>query len=73
LLTVRSHEDIAALKQRALSSSGIVLDSVGIVGGKSLCFGTDEGQQLGEIPLADLRRAHEGFFPALMGADAVLA
>jgi len=25
------------------------------------------------IPLADLRRAHEGFFPALMGADAALA
>jgi len=25
------------------------------------------------IPLADLRAAHEGFFPALMGADAALA
>jgi len=25
------------------------------------------------IPLADLRRAHEGFFPTLMGADAALA
>ena len=26
-----------------------------------------------EVPLADLRAAHEGFFPALMGADAALA
>ncbi|WP_419828120.1 phosphoribosylformylglycinamidine synthase subunit PurL [Sphingomonas sp.] len=25
------------------------------------------------IPLAELRRAHEGFFPAMMGADAALA
>jgi len=25
------------------------------------------------IPLADLRAAHEGFFPNLMGADAALA
>jgi len=25
------------------------------------------------IPLADLRAAHEGFFPRLMGADAALA
>ena len=36
---------------------------IGVVGGDSI---------LG-IPLADLRAAHEGFFPALMGADAALA
>jgi phosphoribosylformylglycinamidine synthase len=39
--------------------------------------GKTEGSVLridqGEIPLADLRAAHEGFFPRLMGADAALA
>jgi phosphoribosylformylglycinamidine synthase len=29
--------------------------------------------QIFALPLADLRRAHEGFFPTLMGADAALA
>ncbi|MDB5738260.1 MAG: purL, partial [Sphingomonas bacterium] len=40
-------------------------------------IGTTGGDALvltgASIPLADLRRAHEGFFPALMGADAALA
>ena len=39
----------------------------GTVGGNSLELLS------GEIPLADLRAAHEGFFPKLMGADAALA
>jgi len=41
----------------------LALMPVGMVGGNSV-----EG-----VPLADLRAAHEGFFPALMGADAALA
>ncbi|MDQ3077861.1 MAG: phosphoribosylformylglycinamidine synthase subunit PurL [Pseudomonadota bacterium] len=40
-------------------------------------FGVSEGSSLKlgpvSIPLADLRAAHEGFFPKLMGADAALA
>ncbi len=33
----------------------------------------DRGVTAVEISLADLRAAHEGFFPKLMGADAALA
>jgi len=32
-----------------------------------------KGQGVAEITLADLRAAHQGFFPKLMGADAALA
>ena len=35
-------------------------------------IGLDEGC-LSRVSLADLRAAHEGFFPKLMGADAALA
>jgi phosphoribosylformylglycinamidine synthase len=46
-----------------------------------ICFGETGGDSIklaaqgpiGEIPLADLRAAHERFFPELMGADAALA
>jgi phosphoribosylformylglycinamidine synthase len=41
---------------------------IGFTGGSSVKW-----KSAGEIPLADLRAAHEGFFPALMGADAALA
>jgi phosphoribosylformylglycinamidine synthase len=40
---------------------------IGITGGQALRI--DES----ELSLADLRAAHEGFFPKLMGADAALA
>ncbi|MBA2933398.1 phosphoribosylformylglycinamidine synthase subunit PurL [Sphingomonas sp. CGMCC 1.13654] len=36
-------------------------------------IGRVSGSTVAGIPLADLRRAHEGFFPTLMGADAALA
>jgi phosphoribosylformylglycinamidine synthase len=40
---------------------------IGMVGGDALVMPCDT------VTLADLRRAHEGFFPNLMGADAALA
>jgi phosphoribosylformylglycinamidine synthase subunit PurL len=40
---------------------------IGITGGNNLILGE------AKISLADLRAAHEGFFPKLMGADAALA
>ena len=43
---------------------------MGQVGGDTISF---THWSDAEIPLADLRAAHEGFFPALMGADAALA
>ncbi|MGI8610724.1 MAG: phosphoribosylformylglycinamidine synthase subunit PurL [Sphingomicrobium sp.] len=44
---------------------------LGQVGGDTISFTHWEDDI--EIPLADLRAAHEGFFPKLMGADGVLA
>ena len=41
---------------------------IGYTGGDDLRF-----HAMKSAPLADLRAAHEGFFPALMGADAALA
>jgi len=46
---------------------------LGWTGGETLAFADEDRAILFEIPLADLRAAHEGFFPALMGADAALA
>jgi phosphoribosylformylglycinamidine synthase len=40
---------------------------IGKTGGNSVAIGGKS------VPLADLRAAHEGFFPKLMGADAALA
>ncbi len=53
------------------ASPGVLNDEriqfAGTVGGNSLRMPS------GEVALADLRAAHEGFFPDLMGADAALA
>jgi phosphoribosylformylglycinamidine synthase len=46
---------------RALAKAGIAHRFLGSVGGDSIVL--PDGAT---IPLADLRRAHEGFFPALM-------
>jgi phosphoribosylformylglycinamidine synthase II len=45
---------------RALAASAIPHRFLGSVGGSELRIGAES------VPLADLRRAHEGFFPALM-------
>jgi phosphoribosylformylglycinamidine synthase len=56
-----------------LDATGVPWKWVGItdtdVGGRNIEIG--DGSE--RVALADLRRAHEGFFPALMGADAALA
>jgi phosphoribosylformylglycinamidine synthase len=52
----------------AARRAGLAYQIIGHVGGDALQI---EGA--GSIPLADLRAAHEGFFPRLMGADAALA
>jgi phosphoribosylformylglycinamidine synthase len=50
---------------------------LGFVGGDALTIkgfgGVEPIGRTVEISLTDLRRAHEGFFPTLMGADAALA
>jgi phosphoribosylformylglycinamidine synthase len=55
----------------AAKAAGVGINSVGETGGDTLKWHIDE--QLKEydwsIPLADLRVAHEGFFPNLMGGE----
>jgi phosphoribosylformylglycinamidine synthase len=53
---------------------GVHCESIGSTGGDCLELEfEDEPVRNTSIPLADLRAAHEGFFPKLMGADAALA
>jgi phosphoribosylformylglycinamidine synthase len=54
---------------------GNVSHHLGMTGGDSIrvCEPVTNGRVFANIPLADLRAAHEGFFPKLMGADAALA
>lgn len=56
-------------------SVGIAFAYIGRTGGLSLGSALDVSGEEYEwkIPLADLRAAHEGFFPELMGADSALA
>jgi phosphoribosylformylglycinamidine synthase len=46
---------------------------IGITGGDVLTFDLVDRGGPQSVSLADLRAAHEGFFPKMMGADAALA
>ena len=63
LVTARDKNAVIELAKAA----NIFAASIGMVGGDAL-----EGPGF-KASLANLRAAHEGFFPALMGADAALA
>jgi|tagenome__1003787_1003787.scaffolds.fasta_scaffold20972224_2 phosphoribosylformylglycinamidine synthase II len=54
-----------------LNDYGVVGEQIGVTGGSALTIGDYNGS--GSLSLADLRAAHEGFFPKLMGAGAALA
>jgi len=69
LVACKSYERLAELT----ALHGIGSEWISITGGKDLRFRPGGKEVTGRIPLADLRAAHEGFFPALMGADAALA
>ena len=83
LVSVAADDDrISHLAKRA----GITCDWIGLTDGLTLSLRHEQEYLVGEepqdgrdkspswaIPLADLRRAHEGFFPGLMDADAALA
>jgi phosphoribosylformylglycinamidine synthase len=45
--------------------AGVEVEAIGRTGGTRLIFELPEGDHA--VALADLRAAHEGFFPALMG------
>jgi phosphoribosylformylglycinamidine synthase len=46
---------------------------IGTTGGDSIAFDLVGRGGRQSVSLADLRAAHEGFFPRLMGEDAALA
>ena len=69
LVACESYEQLSVLTDE----HGIPSEWISITGGTDLVFKPSGGDETGRIPLADLRAAHEGFFPALMGADAALA
>ncbi|WP_019831604.1 phosphoribosylformylglycinamidine synthase subunit PurL [Sphingomonas sp. PR090111-T3T-6A] len=64
--------DPEALRQRA-EAAGVNCIAIGVTGGDAVAFDLVGRGGVSSVTLADLRRAHEGFFPALMGADAALA
>ena len=69
---VETHDYFTLLE--AASAAKLNADCLGTVTGSSLVEDRVDPQQLIlDIPLADLRAAHERFFPALMGADGALA
>ncbi len=55
------------------TSANLFAVAIGTTGGTALTFDLVDRGGPQSIPLADLRAAHEGFFPALMGVDAALA
>ncbi|MBX9729209.1 MAG: phosphoribosylformylglycinamidine synthase II, partial [Sphingopyxis sp.] len=58
---------------RASSVDGVPALWLGSVEGEAITIADENGEPETSIPLANLRTAHEGFFPRLMGADAALA
>ena len=84
-LVTTSGSEVTAFEEFA-TKAGVPCAWLGVVGGTGLSIRGEQEFLVGEapqngidkspswtIPLADLRAAHEGFFPALMGADAALA
>jgi phosphoribosylformylglycinamidine synthase len=69
LVTTTNAEDYRALE--AAKAAGISCSYLGFVGGDSISIGDMPGSagNFADIPLADLRTAHEGFFPALMQGE----
>ena len=55
----------------AAHAAGVEVEPMGRTGGKRLIFERPDRDDV--VTLDALRVAHEGFFPALMGADAALA
>jgi phosphoribosylformylglycinamidine synthase len=64
IVTVPLNTDIGT---RAVAA-GVDPLCLGTTGGSDLRFGI-EGGEIMVVPLADLRAAHEGFFPKLMGSE----
>jgi phosphoribosylformylglycinamidine synthase len=74
LVTLTSDTDLGELRDE-LKNIGDDFEWIGRTGGNSLRLDNVGGAKMATfaVSLADLRAAHEGFFPRLMGADAALA
>ena len=71
-LYIATVEDTALMDFLANAhQAGVEVERIGRTAGTRLIFEREDGDFV--VSLDDLRRAHEGFFPALMGADAALA
>ncbi|MBZ6382893.1 phosphoribosylformylglycinamidine synthase subunit PurL [Sphingomonas sanguinis] len=71
-LYIATVEDTALMDFLANAhQAGVEVERIGRTAGARLIFEREDGDFV--VSLDDLRRAHEGFFPALMGADAALA
>jgi phosphoribosylformylglycinamidine synthase len=53
-------------------SAGVTCDWIGTTGGGRLIFRGEQEQIEADITIAELRAAHESFFPRLMGADSAV-
>ncbi|GAA0671902.1 phosphoribosylformylglycinamidine synthase [Sphingomonas insulae] len=69
VVTVQDHALLDFLG--AAHAAGVEAEPLGRTGGKRLIFERPDRDDV--VTLDDLRTAHEGFFPRLMGADAALA
>ncbi|MDY0957275.1 phosphoribosylformylglycinamidine synthase subunit PurL [Sphingomonas sp. CFBP8993] len=71
-LYIATVEDTALMDFLANAhQAGVEVERIGRTAGARLIFEREDGDFV--VPLDELRRAHEGFFPTLMGADAALA
>ncbi len=66
-------EDSWSAFEAKAEAAGVVASWIGVTGGPDLSWTADEDRPVMSVTLADLRAAHESFFPRLMGSDAALA
>jgi phosphoribosylformylglycinamidine synthase len=66
IVTIDDVTDVRLIERAR--AAGLAYQIIGHVGAEALQI-----DEVGTIPLAELRAAHEGFFPNLMGAEGVLA
>jgi len=68
IVAVADPEDYRVVERA--KGEGLTTAWLGICGGDNICIGDGpEFHNFGVIQLADLRAAHEGFFPKLMGSE----
>ena len=59
--------------EKLAAEAGVGCCFIGWTGGDTIKLRTADRSARGDVTLADLKAASEGFFPKLMGAEAALA